>query len=106
MKIVSLLIALFFIIPAFAQESKVITVDKIKPLNTKRDIMKHGPDFVHEIKTPRCLDAIVWPNFVSIQPSEVNELPNGTLPLSKDLPFVHTIRGAVYTYDHLKYQVR
>ena len=41
-----------------------------------------------------------------IQPTAVNELPNGTMPLSEELPYVHTIRGAVYTYDHIRYTVR
>ena len=41
-----------------------------------------------------------------IQPTEVNELPTGTMPLSEDLPYVHTIRGTVYTADHLRYTVR
>lgn len=41
-----------------------------------------------------------------IQPTAVNELPNGTMPLSEDLPYVQTIRGAVYTFDHIRYTVR
>jgi hypothetical protein len=40
------------------------------------------------------------------QPTTINELPNGTMPLSEDLPYVHTIRGAVYTADYLRYTVR
>ena len=40
------------------------------------------------------------------QPTRINEQPNGTMPLSKELPYVHTIRGAVYTYDHLRYTPR
>lgn len=55
---------------------------------------------------PLNTDGYFMLNTKIIQPTETNEQPNGTMPLSKDLPFVHTIRGVVYTADHLKYTPR
>lgn len=40
------------------------------------------------------------------QPILSNEQFYGTMPLSEDLPFVHTLRGSVYTFDFLQYTVR
>jgi len=41
-------------------------------------------------------------------PSEVKvgTTPVGSMQLSEDLPFVHTINGSVYTFDFLRYSVR
>jgi hypothetical protein len=74
----------------------------------KRDIMKHGPQFVQDLRLSECYAAPKhWYWQVELkQPTQVEELPNGTMPLSESLPYVHTLRGATYTYDHLIYTVR
>lgn len=51
-------------------------------------------------------EAILYWRSQVIQPTETNELPNGTMPLSKDLPYVHTLRGYTYTADYLRYTPR
>lgn len=40
------------------------------------------------------------------QPVLTNEQIYGTMPLSEDLPFVHTLRGAVYTFDYIRATAR
>ncbi len=73
------------------------------------------------------IGCIIWPEDIKVRPlafsaddyfraqilpnnyeTNINVFgsPNGSMPLSKDLPFVHTIRGAVYTADYLKYTPR
>ena len=108
MKAVATIVLLAIGLVAYAQnEPKTISVDQIKEM-PKRDIMKHGPDFVRGLEIPECYvapDNWYWQVALK-QPTQVEELPNGTMPLTKELPFVHTLRGATYTYDHLRYTVR
>ena len=92
---------------AFAQEAKTVLTNKqIMDSQQKKDILRHGPDVVQDLEIRECWVAPQWPETEIFQPTEVHELPNGTIPLSKDLPFVHTIRGYTYTYEHLRYSVR
>ena len=58
------------------------------------------------IEPVRLVDANYCFRAQIIQPTQVNELPNGTMPLSEDLPYVQTIRGVVYTFDHIRYTAR
>ena len=108
MKVIATILFLTLGLTTFAQEeSRTISADQIKEM-TKRDIMKHGPDVVPELKIRKCYAAPenwYW-QYALKQPTHVEELPNGTMALSKELPFVHTLRGATYTYDHLRYLVR
>lgn len=108
MKAVATILLLAIGLVSYAQdEPKTISVDQIIKM-PKRDIMKHGPDFVTDLEVQECYVAPehwYW-QYALKQPTQVEELLNGTMPLSKELPFVHTIRGATYTYDHLRYTVR
>lgn len=107
MKLLFTFLALFFTTVGFSQDGKRVLVTKdILEMKKHNNIMRHGPNFVQDLEVKECWAAPEWPENELIQPTVVNELPNGTMPLSKDLPFVHTIRGTVYTYEHLKYQVR
>ena len=58
------------------------------------------------IKPVLLVDAKYYFRAQIIQPTQVNELPNGTMQLSEDLPYVQTLRGAVYTFDHIRNTAR
>ena len=58
------------------------------------------------IEPVRIVDVNYYFRAQILQPTTVNEQPNGTMPLSKDLPYVQTIRGAVYTFDYIRYTAR
>ena len=102
MKTIITLSAMVIALGAFGQEEKNLTENNLR--------------ICHDGVTEICIDGVRLENMTFsffrvfepqiIQPTTVNELPNGTMPLSEDLPFVHTIRGSVYTADFLRYTVR
>ncbi len=103
----TLLLAAFGFMLQAQNEPKTIDRDQIVDM-PKRDILKHGPQFVQDIKIRECYvltNDAYWQTQLK-QPTQLEELPNGTMLLSKKLPYVHTLRGATYTYDHLRYTVR
>jgi hypothetical protein len=103
----TLLLAAIGFMAQAQNEPKTVDRDQIVDM-PKRDIMKHGPQFVQDIKIRECYvltNKAYWQAQLK-QPTQIDEQPNGTMPLSEELPFVHTLRGATYTYDHLRYTVR
>jgi hypothetical protein len=108
MKNTLLIFAIFLGITAFGQEqieaidSNTVTELKIGPCGIVGTQIYYNDGVPLGIKADRTrinLNEI-------IQPTETNELSNGTMPLSKELPYVHTIRGYAYTADYLRYTPR
>ena len=103
MKTLFTALATILVLGVFAQ-------DKTEEKENNLRICAGGGELVYiDGVKPRTLECYSFYTIESsrvIQPTEVNELPTGTMPLSEDLPFVHTIRGTVYTADHLRYTVR
>ena len=99
MKARTTIIMMAFALSAFAGNPETKQVEK--DIKTVQQLeLRSIPEVISEWDTDRYFRGAF------IQPTEVNELPNGTMPLSEDLPFVHTIRGSVYTADFLRYTVR
>jgi hypothetical protein len=105
--IVTFLLALFTISVSAQDQPKTLSVDQLQDF-PQRNIISDSPVAVPDLKISECYAAAKhWYWQVELkQPTQVEELPNGTMPLSESLPYVHTLRGATYTYDHLRYTVR
>jgi hypothetical protein len=93
------IILLAFALGAFAGNPE--TKEAEKNLKTVQQLeLREIPALVPEWDTDRYFRGVL------IQPTEVNEAATGTMPLSAELPFVHTLRGTVYTFEHIRYTVR
>ena len=108
MKTIITICTLFAATAMFAQEEQTRFVDEEPVVVTPQEETDNvrPQHYVEDLQTPDLWIEQAWPEDGIVQPTHINELPNGTMPLSKDLPYVHTIRGYVYTAEHLRYSVR
>ena len=118
MKIAGLIIAMFLTICVFAQSEKQEKVDRIP--NGEKPECIIWPAEVAKI-TPVVFNSDEYYRTQVKQPYGISfQLPcgnsdfdldayiisRGPEPLNENLPFVNTLRGSVYTFDYLRYQVR
>jgi hypothetical protein len=97
MKNALLIFALFLGFAASAQETKIIEPDKTW-------VTTCIPRALH-VEIPVVFSADAYYRTQLRKPiGEFNSLQNWAL--SKELPFMHTITGSVYTFDFIRYTVR